>query len=206
MKTGIWRAAPLRWLVVALGALAALALLLMFTLGGRHSGPIAHPTDGREIVIQMQWGGGMVPYLEAQTDRFPQFTLYGDGTLIYHTNNGYYQSRLDEPAIQRLLHLALDDVGFFGLPNSLAPVEVYDAPGTSVMVNADGRGHTVSAMALGFGDDAHDDQRSRLLRLVHALSDLMDDGAPAYVPASVRLFVQQAEIPGDPPALPAWPV
>src|SRR3954453_127204 len=101
MKTGIWWAAPLRRLGVGLGALAAL-LVVLFVLapGSRHNGPITHPTGGGDIVIQMQWGGGMVPYLEGQTDRFPQFTLYGDGTLIYHTRD-YYQTRLDEAAIQR---------------------------------------------------------------------------------------------------------
>src|SRR5690348_405738 len=204
MKQGLWRSAPLRWIVVGVGLLA---VLLALVLGGRHNGPIAHPVGVHDIVIQLQTGGGMEPRLEAMADTFPVLTLYGDGTLIYHMSGAYQQTRLDEAAMQRLLHVALDDVAFFNLPSSLADVEVYDAPGTSVTVNADGRAHAVSAMALGFGDDAgHDDQRSRLLQLVQALGALEDDQAPAYVPAAVRLYAEPAGTTGATPALPAWPV
>jgi hypothetical protein len=48
------------------------------------AGAVEHPTGATEIVLRMKEGGGFVPMGYAATE-MPQFTLYGDGTVIYRS-------------------------------------------------------------------------------------------------------------------------
>src|SRR5262249_50447759 len=94
---------------------ALLLLISPLILAACGAGPVSHPTGARDIILrQSGTGGGMLPgrlyYYEGQ---FPPFTLFGDGTLVYTGNGGFYQAHLDEAAIQRLLTLAVNDVHFF---------------------------------------------------------------------------------------------
>src|SRR4051794_35896526 len=79
--------------------------------------PIAHPTGAQDIVLQLGGvGGGMVPSrIYDLADRFPRFTLFGDGRVVYRSDTGFYQTHLDEAAISRLLTLAVREVRFFQL-------------------------------------------------------------------------------------------
>ena len=55
-------------------------------------------------MIQMTEEAGLLPRLDTLAARFPAFTLLGDGTLIYHLRTGYYQTHLDEAALQAAAH------------------------------------------------------------------------------------------------------
>src|SRR5438477_11981011 len=106
------------------GALLVLGGLLLAGCTGIGPGgptptpaPILHPTGAHDVVIQLQsTGGGMVPSgVYTVADRFPGFTLYGAGTLLYRVGDGYYRTQLAEADVQQLLALAINDVQFFTL-------------------------------------------------------------------------------------------
>ena len=44
---------------------------------------IEHPTGANDIVLRMEQGGGFVPFELRSITQSPQFTLYGDGTVIF---------------------------------------------------------------------------------------------------------------------------
>lgn len=171
---------------------------------------VAHPSGARDIVIQMSEEAGLLPRLDVLALSFPEFTLFGDGTLVSHTRTAYYQTHLDEPAIQGLLTQAITDTRFFELEPFYNEPNIYDAPVVHLRVVAGGQDHTSSALALGL--TAADQTappaapRARLLRLVAALRALMAEGGPPYVPAAVTLYAEGGSpaAPADP--APAWPL
>ena len=46
------------------------------------SSPVAHPTGADEIVVRIFSGGGLVPET-VRVSELPEWTLYGDGTIVY---------------------------------------------------------------------------------------------------------------------------
>lgn len=197
------------WRGMRLSVLAVLAVLAGgVALGGlasRRTERVAYTHEPGVVIVRLQMGGGMVQPLVARQESFPPFTLYGDGTTIYRVGSSYFQGRLDEAAIQRLLGLAVEDVRFFDLAERIGPV-VYDAGSTGMRVNAAGRDHTVSMSSVGGENDA--DVR-RLERLVTAIDALRTGADPAYVPAVVLLFAQHdpagsGRAPGS--AVTPWPL
>ncbi|HUS14702.1 MAG TPA: hypothetical protein VM536_06745 [Chloroflexia bacterium] len=165
---------------------------------------VPHPTGARDIVIQLGGvSGGMVASrLYNLEDQFPRFTLFGDGTAVYRTETGYYQSRLDEAAMARLLALAVHDVRFFQLSDRIGPA-CCDMPVSQVAVHADGRDKTVGMSILD--DTDPESEGARLGRLLAAIDALRTGKAPAYQPAHVHLYAELLR--GTPnTAPPAWPL
>ena len=46
------------------------------------SSPISHPTGADEVVVRVFSGGGLVPE-NVRVSELPEWTLYGDGTIVY---------------------------------------------------------------------------------------------------------------------------
>jgi len=79
---------------------------------------IEHPTDANDIVLRMEQGGGHMIF-GISFSQAPEFTLYGDGTVIFQQidNRGapfgasaylpWLVGRLDEEGMQALLQFAL---------------------------------------------------------------------------------------------------
>src|SRR5215212_1317116 len=89
---------------------AFLLMLGAFLVAGCGVSPLSYPTGGQDVVVRLSaTGGGMLPgRLYYFAGQFPPFTLFGDGRLIYTTENGFYQAHLDDAAIRRLLGRAVN--------------------------------------------------------------------------------------------------
>lgn len=167
--------------------------------------PISYPTGAGDTVVRLSaTGGGMLPgrlyYLEGQ---FPPFTLFGDGTLIYTTEGGFYQAHLDDAAIRRLLDLAVNDARFFDLPDFVGPT-CCDMPGSGLTITANGQTRTVS-MSILDENTPNDSPERRLQRVLAAINALRTGKDAGYTPAGATLHAEVA--PGDPaPGAPAWPL
>lgn len=121
----------------------------------------AGPTD---VVLRFEEGGGFVPMGFFATQA-PQFTLFGDGTVIFQgpgPADGYapgpivqkvafLTAHLSEPEIQALLHFALDEGGVAQAGPSYSPGNIADAPTAIFTIHAGGIDKTVSVEALGIG-------------------------------------------------------
>jgi hypothetical protein len=168
-------------------------------------GPVAHATGARDIVVRLTSPqGGMLPaglyYHEGQ---FPAFTLFGDGTLVYATNGGLYQARLDEAAIQRLLGVAVNDARFFDLGDFVGPT-CCDMPGSQLTINAGGKEKTVGLSIIEDTSDGNSPE-GRMLRLINAINALRTGKDQIYTPAGATVY---AETPRGQtmPAATAWPL
>lgn len=121
-----------------------------------------YPTGADDVVVRISSGGGFVP-LEVSLAHLPEFTLYGDGQLVWVDYEGrsfptaalpaLRTTVLDDEQIQALLDNAsragiADDNLDYGTPN------ITDVGGTSFAINVGGVQHTTSAYALGFGDES----------------------------------------------------
>ncbi len=152
----------MRWCHAVIGLIA---LALTIACGGAGAvmptpTPIPYPTDPEALVLRIETSGGLLPPFALLT-ALPEFSLYGDGTivtlgpqiLIYPPPAlpNLLQSRIDARGIQ----LILKEAAAAGLLAGDAdfPLEgVADAPTTFFTVNAGGRISRVSVYALGLED------------------------------------------------------
>jgi len=126
---------------------------------------IAHPTGASDIVLRLDESGGFVP-AEFLAAHVPQFTLYGDGTVVYVSSSEMLPERNDgvitgqpvktatltEAQVQDLLEYALRDGGLGAARADYQNPLVADAPTAVFTLNADGATKTVSVVALGMDD------------------------------------------------------
>jgi hypothetical protein len=126
---------------------------------------IVHPTGASDIVLRLDESGGFVP-AEFLAAHVPQFTLYGDGTVVFVSSSEIAPERNDgvmtgqpvktatltEAQVQDLLEYALRNGGLGAARADYQNPLVADAPTAVFTINADGATKTVSVVALGMDD------------------------------------------------------
>jgi hypothetical protein len=152
---------------------------------------IGHATGATDVVFRFEEGGGFVP-MDFFTTQAPQFTLYGDGTVIFRdsTQTGqqnpnpnivaqvpFQTVRFDEAAMQAFLKFALADSGLGVARSSYRPGNVADMPTAVFTINAGGVSKTVSVEALG-SDDAQSPD-APILKALAALGERVRAFGPA---------------------------
>jgi hypothetical protein len=199
--------------------LAAVALALPASA----SAAIAHPTSPSAVVIRVETGGGFVAP-QTILGELPEFTLYGDGTVIVP---GAVPQISPGPAIPPLLRRNLSERQVQALLRSaqraglltrgpisygdMGAIGVADAPTTTVHLNAAGRRVVREAYALSFAPGG-----GRLLPAQAAARRALTrfiDGLPSgvtgarYVPTGLAVYVAPYGGPAQPGSLPAiWPL
>jgi hypothetical protein len=190
------------------------------------SGAIDHPTNPHAVVLRMESGGGFVP-MEFFLTQAPDFTLYGDGTVIYRQTDTrandpmggqgllpYLVGHLDEDGVQALLRYALGEGRLLGAKANYENNHVADAGSTIFTLNAAGLSKTVSVYALGIDPDLPTDAADRqgFSLLVQQLATFEQRGVNGelgeikpYDPAFYRVYLLAAN--GAVPQLPPkdWP-
>lgn len=126
------------------------------------AGTIAHPKGSDEIVIQIRTGGGFVP-VEYNFTMLPDFTLYGDGTVIVTgpviaiypgpAMPNLQTTKISEDVVQEILSAA-KETGLFQNGVDYGTPNVADIGTTTIVVNAEGTTYTSSIYALGFEEGA----------------------------------------------------
>ncbi|HVM30018.1 MAG TPA: hypothetical protein VM305_04525 [Candidatus Limnocylindrales bacterium] len=184
---------------------------------------ISHPTGASDVILQYEMGGGFVP-LEAIITQVPQFTLYGDGTVIWVSQEGgvrvglsggtlppLVEGTMDDEAIQALLRFALGQGRLAGARDHYAQDTCADCPTTTFRLHADGLQKVVTIDALGEvneGPDALDRNGFNLLaQTLGAFDEQARNGVAGevshYDPAFYRVVLSEAqEGMGD---FGAWP-
>ncbi len=167
---------------------------------------IDHPTGATQIVLRMSTGGGFVAPGVLATE-VPEFSLYGDGTVVFRDptaappapvpDDGIYRgapfktARLREGQMQDLLAFAIGPGGLGMARDEYAPGGIADAPSTTFTLQADGRQKTVTVGALDFdqpqpGPDTT--ARAAFRQLAAHLRQLDENGIEAgpYAPSAYR--------------------
>jgi hypothetical protein len=175
------------------------------------TGAISHPTEPDAVVLRMEQVGGFVP-MEYNAVRLPQFTLYGDGTVIYQGppppfdpgahREPLRKATMTEEQIQALLAYALGRGGLLDARAHYPHPLVADAPSTVFSINAGGADKKVTIDALEEGEPtAPDDvaERRRFGQLMTTLSTFGEAvvsgeavAAGEYEPVAYRAAVVEA--------------
>lgn len=195
--------------------------------GQTPTGGIVHPAGSNQVVLRVANEGGFVP-IDYMLSSMPNFSLYGDGTLITLGAQieiypapalpAIRRQHLTEDGLQAVLGAALQaGLGTDRDMTDLGSVGIADASTTVFTLNANGEEHTVRVYALGeLGERppgmSRDEFQARadlqafvakLARLERWLPDGSIGEATPYDATSARLFV--SEYQGD-PALHQGPV
>lgn len=192
---------------------------------GTDDGAIEHPTGADEVVLRVSSAGGFV-MPEFLFSAVPQFTLYGDGTVIVP---GAVPAIFPGPALPPLQARRLNEEGIQTILRAVAATGIFvadarfdgaqamvaDAPDTVFTLNADGTSVEVSIYALGFLDPANLPPgmpqaevaaHNALTDLSNTLSSLdtqidasgwAEEAWHPYQPSALRLSVRPAD--GDVP-------
>jgi hypothetical protein len=144
---------------------------------------VEHATGPTDVVFRFEEGGGFVP-MDFFTTQAPQFTLYGDGTVVFRDSSlpgqenanpnivsqvPFQTVRFDEAAMQAFLKFALADSGLGVARASYRPGNVADMPTATFTIKAGGVSKTVSVEALGFDDAQNPD--APILKALAALGE-----------------------------------
>lgn len=126
---------------------------------------IAHPTGPTDVILRMATGGGFVAPGTLLTE-IPEFSLYGDGRLVFRDPATSYvepsptdgvarrlpfqSARLTEDQVQAILADAIGPGGLEKAEELYVPCCIADAPSTTFTLHAGGLDKTVTVGALGF--------------------------------------------------------
>jgi len=180
---------------------------------------VAHPTGATDVILRMDTGGGLVapPY---GLTHAPEFTLYGDGTVIFRPaadpeGDGlppFIQAAMTAPQVGDLLTYALVSGGLRDARESYQSRQVADQSTTVFTIRAGGVDKSVAVDGLGTtlpdGEDAAAYQGFQTLGVLLAdfgqqvAAGHAQDPQP-YQPAAYRAFLSPAMDPTA-PAIP-WP-
>ncbi|MDP8905024.1 MAG: hypothetical protein M3N29_06880 [Chloroflexota bacterium] len=186
------------------------------------TGAISHPTGAREVVLRMEVGGGFMP-LGFLVTQAPQFTLYGDGTVIFQPSTDmvdpareglprFVQGLLDRDGVQALLAFALGPGRLLAAREHYGQDTCADCPTTIFTLNAAGMAKTVTVDALGMVEPTGPDGEARrgLAALAETLAGFdarAREGelgeATLYDPTHYRVFLLEGA--GDPAHVLDWP-
>jgi hypothetical protein len=184
--------------------------------GASSPGGVAHPTGSTDIVLRMDTSGGLAPLTEVLAHA-PEFTLYGDGTVIFRGADDpdgdgfppFVQAHMEPGSMDALLLEALDQGG---LRDAREPFDgrATDLPTTVFTVDADGVARSVAVSGLGMTppDGPDDAEYAALVDLgvkLVTFGEQVDtyQTAQPYQPTTYRAFLLPTSDPSA-EAIP-WP-
>lgn len=186
---------------------------------------IDHARGATDVILRMSTGGGFMAPGFIVTEA-PEFTLYGDGTVILRdpraelppvSTDGvnrllpFRTSHLSEGQVQALLAFALDQGGLGTALAEYPPHGIMDAPSTTFTIAGGGFAKTVNVGALGFDQTQPDPNaaaRKAFVALADRLTAFAHDGTlttTLYQPTAYRGFLAEdgAQVPTG--GTIAWP-
>ncbi len=167
---------------------------------------IEHATGPTALILRMSTGGGFVAPGVLLTE-IPEFSLYGDGTVVFRDpakmfvepspSDGisrllpFTTARLSEPAVQAILADAIGAGGLGAARDQYVAGGIADAPSTMFTLHAGGLDKLVTVGALGFEQPARSpdaEARKAFQALAQRLVDPDLGGATqaGYSPAAYR--------------------
>jgi hypothetical protein len=162
---------------------------------------IEHPMGADELVLRVHTGGGFVPIEFLFTD-LPEFSLYGNGTLITEgplieifpppALPNLQVTKISEEGIQTILRAARE-AGLLDGDQQYIDAPVADAPTTTFTTNAGGQTSVVSAYALTIDmpnapENPDAEARAKLLDFTEQIGDVTTLLAPNDIVADATAY------------------
>jgi hypothetical protein len=120
--------------------------------------PIAYATGPTDLVLQVNWGGGLLPQAMLLAE-MPDVSIYGDGRVVRLGSHG---NGLADPLLPELIEAritasgmahvlaAARDAGLLGLDRRYDLPGAYDLGTAEFTLSANGTTHRVSVFGMGF--------------------------------------------------------
>jgi hypothetical protein len=177
-------------------------------LSGTSSAPTG-ATAGSAISFDKQQGHILIQlfrvpgFVYPPINGVPDWTLYGDGTLIFKAgtsnNSSLQQARLSANEIQHILDVVVRENTFFASSQAFYGHIVPDTGSLLLTVNANGQHKTVNLFMEP--DSNADEQTQHVFAIKNFLLNYHPASVQAYSPPGVALLV----IPRQAGNAPAWP-
>jgi hypothetical protein len=185
-------------------------------------GSVGHSTGADDVILRAEQAGGFTAPA-FQITRVPEFTLYGDGTVLYQLPYDpddaspigpprLAMARLDAEQMDALLAVAINAGGLGSAKAQYINPLVADAPDTIFTISTDEVTKTVAAQALSMADDPNNpDATNPDAAAIKALKALYDTLVPfgeqvargnatdagLYEPTTYRATLQEGQAQGE---------
>jgi hypothetical protein len=156
-----------------------------------------YPDSPRDVIIQLKTTGGDPSEIFSQT-HVADFTLYGDGRVIYsrtdeNQNQKLLEAKLDEKTINFLLDYVQSE-GFFDLNENYLNLTVKDLETTTIRVRTSSKSKTVQVYGLLLAT------RQKMIppeifRIYRRFTQYQHDGEFDYLPQKISLIVSEFKNP-----------
>jgi hypothetical protein len=192
---------------------------------GTSAPPLDHRSGHTDVLLRMATGGGLLAP-GALLAEIPEFSLYGDGTVIFRDPARPYvepyrpdgiglrlpfrTARLAEAGVQAILADAIGSGGLGAARESYPPEGIADAPATTFTLRAGGLDKQVTVGALGF-EQARPGRDDTARASFQALSqrliapDLGGAVTVDYAPSAYRGILTEAAAPSAVVQPRSWP-
>lgn len=188
--------------LIILAAIILLGPLFLCPFSKAQAEELSYKDSPRDIVVQMFSTGGIASDIMDKT-RVPDFTLYGDGKLIFTRLDSnelvkLYEAKVSPDFIKFLLEY-IEKSGFHKMNENYLNLTVQDLPTTYITVNLKNRSKTISVYGLTLAAEQNMIPRG-LLNIYRKLSEFQDENEKEYEPKKISLFVYEASkssIPQD---------
>ena len=166
-----------------------------------NNGPITYSTRASDVLVRTFYGGGNLGTLAFS----PQISIYGDGTYILGPGYQMRWGKLDQDALQQLLHTLVDSDGLLNLTMQ----EFYDVPdqnATILQLTLNNKHHEFLYGKFGtLQESAQDiDQYHHLGKALAAIIAALKGPIHPYSSRSMALLVHQDFSPDLTQTIPTW--
>ena len=178
-------------LTLLLFILVFLPLLLGPTLASDKE--VVYKTSQRNIVIQLSESGGGMSDIVNRT-KVPEFTLYGDGKVVFSRVDEKGNIKLMEamvtPEYINFLITYIEKEGFYDMNENYLNVNMKDLPTTQITVNLKDKKKTIKVY--GFEIASHQGLIPRGLKNIYRkLTEFQNENEKDYDPKKISMFVRE---------------
>jgi hypothetical protein len=176
--------------------------------GGSGTPTPTYGTGAGHILIQLYNTPG---FIYPPVVGIPEWTLYGDGTLLARTlpgqtaatPSGLLVAHLSADQVAHILDVVVNQYTFFASTREAYGRPVPDVGATRFTVNTGGQSKTISLLPQS--DPLPDQQTTNVFAAAKFLRGYEPASAAPYAPAGVGLLVIKSAVGGTVPAARAWP-
>src|SRR5437764_1630146 len=159
---------------------------------GGSGSPISYNTGAGHILVQLFRSPG---FIFPPINGVPDWTLYGDGTLIMKSNTGtgpgsqLLVAHLSTSEVQHILDVVVNQNAFFASTQSSYGRVMADTG--SLLLTVDANGHHKEVRLFAEPTSSEDEQTQHVFAIRHFLLSYSPASPQPYVPSGVVLLVAQ---------------
>lgn len=151
---------------------------------GSSGTPVTSQTKAGQVIVQLFRSPG---FIYPPVNGIPEWTLYGDGMLVFKLGSELVQAQLSAAEVQHILDVVVNQNDFFASNQSSYGHIIADVGSTLLTVAANGQQKEVRLF--GEPTTGEDEQTQHVFAIEHFLLNYRPSSSQVYVPQGIVVLV-----------------